>query len=72
MCIPMKTQKLQDTKEKISPKLYKILKDNGSKFISSDKCEIIDTEISDKEMQDVLENGWEPRKYRGDIPGGES
>ena len=72
MCIPMKTQKLQDTKEKISPKLYKILKDNGSKFINSDKCEIIDTVISDKEMKDVLENGWQPRKFRGDIPGGES
>jgi hypothetical protein len=72
MCIPMKRQMLADKKERISPELHKLLSNNGSKYTSSNHCEIVSETISESEIDEVLKTGWEPKKYRGDLPGGES
>ena len=74
MCVPMERQTLRNGKELVSEKFAWLMGRNGSKcFGDQSKTEIITgKKLKREDMKEILEKGWEPHKFRGDLPGGES
>jgi hypothetical protein len=74
MCLPMQRQVLRNGIEIVSPMVYDLLKHNLSKCCGdrSKMRQVTGLSFTREDIEEAKLKGWDPHKFRGDLPSGEA